>query len=142
MASLFDFVIKNANQLEQIVLNDDGDIAVPVDEFDFSHPDTQVEKDNEDIVFTVPVGVFSMKARVNIDNLSDAAKYLKKITDSSLRREVIEAIEENYRADAEIARDEAQSTFDDAATKLALAQKDFDDVVDSLGELKGAWNVP
>jgi hypothetical protein len=142
MSNLFDFIVKNANYLEEIILNDDGDIEIPVDEFDFSHPDLEVETDNETIVFTIPIAVFSLKARISIDNLNDATKHLAAIKDASLRKSVIEAIEENYRADADVIRESAKEEYEQAEARLKAAQKDFDGVVDALGDLKGAWNIP
>ena len=141
--NIFDFVTQNQSSLEQLVVGDDGEIELPVDQYDFSHPDvTVVTDDDDDIVFELTVGMFTLRTRIGLNNLQDAIQYIKKASTPGLRREVVEAIETKYRGEAESNRDLALEEVKEAQSHLATAQQAFDEIVDSLQELKGAWNVP
>lgn len=140
--TLFDFVIKNANYLEDIILSDEGNVVVPIDEFDFAHDDLEIEVDNKEIVFKVSVGSIDLICTVGIDNLKDSVDHMKKVKSPDTRREIFEMIEETYRTEAEEERDSAETAKSEADANFKNAQEDFDAVVDSLGELKGAWGIP
>jgi hypothetical protein len=142
MSNLFDFIVKNAAMLEDLILTDDGNVVIPVDDFDFSHDDLEIEVDNKAIVFKVTVGGFDLTCTVDIDNLKDSVDSLKKVKSPDTRREIFEMIEDTYRAEAEESRDAAQTAKAEAEAEYKKAQEDFDTVVDSLQVLKGAWGIP
>lgn len=139
--TIFDFVTNHAKEIEQLAIDGD-EVRIPIDEYDFSHPDLQVDTSGDGVTFTVEVGPFKLVTTVDIDNLSDATKHLKAVNCQDKRREIIEAIEEKYRNEAESERDQAEEEMNEAKQKLDDSQKDFDNVVDALGDLKGAWSVP
>lgn len=140
--NIFDFVTQNQSVLEQLVVGDDGEIEIAPDQYDFAHPDVTVSTDDDDIIFELTVGMFTLRTKVGLDGLQDAIKHIKKARTTSLRREVIEAIETKYRSDAESNRDLAAEEVVEAQSHLASAQKAFDSIVDTLQELKASWNVP
>ena len=142
MSNLFDFVVKNASMLEDLILTDEGNVVIPVEDFDFSHDDLEMEVDNKEIVFKITVGGFDLTCSVGIDNLKDAVDSMKKVKSTDTRREIFELIEETYRTEAEEERDAAETAKAESEANFKKAQEDFDTVVDSLQTLKGAWGIP
>lgn len=139
--NLFDFVTKNQSQLEQLTL-DGGDIEIPIDQYDFSHQAITVMCIDSELVFELVIGQFTLTTRVEASGFKDASQHLKNISSPKLRREVIEAIEDRFRGDAEAEMEIAIETLSEATAEVAVAQKAYDNIVDALHEIKGAWSVP
>ncbi len=140
--SIFDFVTNNADLLEKLYANPKGEIDVELAEFNFAHSDMEVEVDGPRLVFSVQVGALKLVTSVDIDNLRDAVQEIVKIADVNIRITVLETIEDAYRDDAQTAINVAENRLTDAMNRRDEAKKDFDTVVDSINELKGAWNIP
>ncbi len=139
---LFDFVVNNADLLEKLYANPKGEIDLDLDDFDFSHSDLQVKIDGARLLFSVEVGNLKLMTSVDIDNLADAVKAIRAISDVDLRVTVLETIEDAYRDDAKVAIDLAEQNLSDAQSRHDAAKKDLDMIVDSINDLKGAWNIP
>lgn len=142
MSTIFDFVMKNANILEEIYSNEKGEISVEPSEFDFGHDDVVVDVEEADMVFSVSVGDLKLVTRVNIDNMGAVSKFIKDIKDPNKRESVIEMIEDSYRGEAESSVETARERVADAQVVYDAAKQDFDTVVDALGDLKKNWNIP
>lgn len=139
---IFDFVVNNSDLLEKLYANPKGEIDLEATDFDFSHGDLEVDTEGTKMIFSVAVGNLTMRTIVSIDNLADVVREIRNIQDVDKRQTVLETIESQYRDDAQVAMDEAETSLQDAQDARDAAKKDFDLIVDSINDLKGAWNIP
>lgn len=139
---IFDFIRQNAKILNDIEMTKDGEVRIDVDDFDFAHPDLQVEDNNGELKFTVEIGDYALICEVDMGALRDASGYLSKISDPDARRTVIEAIDGGFRQITEDNKESASETYREAQDAFNLATKSYNDVVDSLRDLKRKWNIP
>jgi len=140
--SIYDFLVQNEDVLSQIEFSADGTIEVPPNEFGFSNSDVEMEVVKHEMIFSVDIGHFRVSTKVWIDNIGEAADYLKQIKDPDKRKEVIELIEENYRDEAQLQLELEESNVEETTSRRDQARKDLDTVVDTLREIKSAWKIP
>lgn len=138
--NLFEFVIKNLSILESIY-TDSGEISIPPDQFDYSHPGLLCEESTIQLIFFVDVGGFRLVTKITPKEMANNMKYVRAISDPDVREYVVQAMEgeimESVMAEAEnneVALSEAQS-----------AKKESDEKLDSLraalGAIKNHWNI-
>jgi hypothetical protein len=140
--SLFDFILNNKDTLENLIVDKEGNIDLDPDDFDFSHPDVTVETEDVSIIFSIEVGLFTLRSVITIDNLGDCTDKLAQITNVDTRKKVVEMLEDTYRNEAEMAYDMARDNLSEAQRQVTEAKSDYDCVVNSLNDLKKTWSIP
>jgi len=141
--TLFEFIVKNQSMLEKLDFDSDEseNISIDASEFDFSHPDLDLEIEENLFIFSVKIGNYKVSTMVAEDNLQENLANIKKIVDSGIREELVLAIEEDMLSGI-------QDQYENAEATLSTAQAEFDEVVKmqksvkgSLGEIKTEWGI-
>jgi hypothetical protein len=140
--SRFDFIAKNLPILEELFSAEDGIIDVPLDEYDFSHNDMEADVDGDGVVFTVSISIFTLRCQVPRQELAAALPFMSKIGRPETREALINIIEQEIKPAAEEVFSDAKDDFQVASDAFTDAKGTLDGVVDSLRNLKGAWNIP
>jgi len=141
--TLFEFIVKNQAMLEKLDFDSEEsqNISIDAGEFDFSHPDLELEIEDGFFTFSVQVGNYKVSTMVMEDNLVDSLASIKKIVDSNIREELVLSIEQDMLSGI-------QDQYENAEATLSTAQAEFDEVVktqknvkDSLREIKTEWGI-
>lgn len=138
---VFDFIAQNAERLSSLEIDEDGNIMVEPGEFDFSHPDLEVEYIEPFLLFKVSVSPFQLITEVYGQDLKDVSSKLKAIGRPEKRKVVISAIENDLLEIVQDGVTNAREQLDLSKQELQEAEKSYNGLVSGVRDLKSAWNL-
>lgn len=140
---IFRFVTQNKDMLAALFLNDENEVKVAPDEFDYSYPDVRLyETGCDSFEIIASVGEFSIVTEISAENCLKHVALLSQIRRPECRRAIVELFEGQYMKEGAEMLMKAEAAKKDAEADLASVTADVDNMKKFLGAVKGAWNIP
>ena len=137
----FDFIVKNSKTLAELDINKDGCFNFEFNDFDFSYPDLAVTCEDGFLMFNVTAGEFELMCMVESHDIPKAIDHISRISSATARRNVIEALEGEFREDTEALKKDAEDALAGAQVDFDEAKQNFDEFLDAMRRVKGAWGI-
>lgn len=138
---LFDFISQNAKTLSELDIQKDGSVSIPYDDFDFSSPDLEFQAKDNELVFQVAVYDFVLVCRIRANDVPKATSYLSAISSPKIRKDLVVALEGEFRDRAEAMVEMAEDALINAQADFKDQKSEYNSFLEALRQVKSSWKV-
>lgn len=141
--TIFEFINNNKSKVSELIdcIIEEKIISIEPNDFDFTCSDISFEVDEGVISFTVELEDMTITTSVDTSSLAENMQYIKKISDFSLRENVILAIEDHFLSTLTDQLENVEATLTEAQGEHDIVVKEESDVKSSLRSIKDEWGI-